>query len=302
MSGSKFAYVKSYELPDPLLPGTFLVFRLDGHSFHRFSDEHNFTKPNDVRALELMDRAAEALMKEYPDIVLGFGESDEYSFLLRKSTSLYQRRQSKIVSTLTSYFTSCYVFHWPSYFPDLPLKYPPSFDGRLVVYPGEKEVRDYFSWRQADTHINNLYNTAFWALVNQGGQTTTEAHATLRGTVSKQKHEILFSRFNINYNDVDARFRKGSVVVRVEIPEEPEPEPEEPAPAPASSETVDEEEKVVARTEEGEKERKQEKKDEKKKKKKKKKKKSAPKTTLQILHCDIISDGFWNEHTGILER
>ena len=29
-------------------------------------------------------------------------------------------------------------------------------------------------------HINNLYNTVFWALVQQGGQTTREAHATLR--------------------------------------------------------------------------------------------------------------------------
>ena len=29
-------------------------------------------------------------------------------------------------------------------------------------------------------HINNLYNTAFWSFVQQGGETTTEAHATLR--------------------------------------------------------------------------------------------------------------------------
>jgi len=29
-------------------------------------------------------------------------------------------------------------------------------------------------------HINNLYNTAFWSLVQQGGQSTTEAHSTLR--------------------------------------------------------------------------------------------------------------------------
>jgi hypothetical protein len=35
MAGSKFAYVRNFELPDPLLPGTFMVFRLDGHSFHR---------------------------------------------------------------------------------------------------------------------------------------------------------------------------------------------------------------------------------------------------------------------------
>lgn len=35
MAGTKYAYVKSFELPDPLLPGTFLVLRVDGHAFHR---------------------------------------------------------------------------------------------------------------------------------------------------------------------------------------------------------------------------------------------------------------------------
>ncbi|XP_006458971.1 hypothetical protein AGABI2DRAFT_200849 [Agaricus bisporus var. bisporus H97] len=222
MANSKYAYVRNFELPDPLLPNTFLVFRLDGHSFHRFSDTHNFTKPNDVRALQLMDHAARDTMQVHPDIVLGFGESDEYSFLLKKSTTIYNRRQSKILSTLTSQFTSSYVFHWTTYFPETPLQYPPSFDGRIVLYPTSKEVKDYFAWRQADTHINNLYNTTFWALVQQGGQSTTEAHATLRGTFSKDKHEILFSRFNINYNMLDPRFRKGSVLVREEVDNEEE--------------------------------------------------------------------------------
>ena len=36
MAGSKFAYVRKFELPDPLLPGTFMVLRLDGHAFHRY--------------------------------------------------------------------------------------------------------------------------------------------------------------------------------------------------------------------------------------------------------------------------
>lgn len=35
MANSKYAYVRDFELPDPLLPGTFMLFRLDGHSFHR---------------------------------------------------------------------------------------------------------------------------------------------------------------------------------------------------------------------------------------------------------------------------
>jgi tRNA(His) guanylyltransferase len=53
----------------------------------RFSDTHNFEKPNDVRALELMDRAAMAVMSEYKDVVLAFGESDEYRSVLSCSKS-----------------------------------------------------------------------------------------------------------------------------------------------------------------------------------------------------------------------
>lgn len=72
----------------------------------------------------------------------------------------------------------------------------------VVVYPGKQQVIDYFKWRQADSeserdrrsfptaalfiqyascsaHINNLYNTAFWALIQQGQLSVREAHATL---------------------------------------------------------------------------------------------------------------------------
>ena len=54
---------------------------MSGPYVFSFSDTHNFSKPNDERALKLMDHAAQALMHEYPDIVLGFGESDEFRYL-----------------------------------------------------------------------------------------------------------------------------------------------------------------------------------------------------------------------------
>lgn len=57
---------------------------------------------------------------------------------------------------LTSLFTSAYVFHWNAYFPDTKLAYPPSFDGRVVIYPGQQEIRDYFAWRQADSESSML--------------------------------------------------------------------------------------------------------------------------------------------------
>lgn len=96
---------------------------------------------------------------------------------------------------------------------------PPSFDGRLVVYPGTQEIRDYFAWRQADTHINNLYNTVFWALVLQGHKTEREAHDLLKGTVSSDKHEMLFQQFGINYDKLPAFFRKGTTLVWTTVPD-----------------------------------------------------------------------------------
>ena len=78
---------------------------------------------------------------------------------------------SKISTTMVSYFASSYVFHWSTLFPDTPLKYPPTFDGRIVLYPTNQNLRDYLSWRQADCHINNLYNTCFWSLVHSGVKT-----------------------------------------------------------------------------------------------------------------------------------
>ncbi|KAF7790557.1 hypothetical protein EIP86_001513 [Pleurotus ostreatoroseus] len=291
MAGTKYAYVKNFELPDALLPGTYIVLRIDGHGFHRFSQEHGFTKPNDERALQLMDHAAQAVMHEFKDIVLAYGESDEYSFLFRKSTTVYNRRHAKILSTVTSLFTAAYVLNWTTYLPDTPLKSPPSFDGRVVLYPSAQEVRDYFSWRQADTHINNLYNTVFWALVQQGGETTAQAHATLRGTVSKTKHEILFSRFKINYNDVPERFRKGSVLLRDEIGEEQR--------LPKASAQTGGSDAVEQPEKSGEDEGASSVEHAQPKLKAARKKKSS--SSVVLLHCDVIAREFWDTRPWLLQ-
>lgn len=78
------------------------------------------------------------------------------SFLFKKSTSFYNRRHAKILTAIVSQFTSSYVFNWAKHFPGVSLKYPPSFDGRIVLYTTEKVVRDYFSWRQADSEYLSL--------------------------------------------------------------------------------------------------------------------------------------------------
>ena len=44
----------------------------------RLSSKYGFEKPNDRRALDLMNAAAVAVMTELPDIRIAYGISDEY--------------------------------------------------------------------------------------------------------------------------------------------------------------------------------------------------------------------------------
>lgn len=129
--------------------------------------------------------------------------------------------------------------NWGKFFPETPLQYPPSFDGRAVCYPSDQNLKDYLSWRQADCkkkelsnqrtldelflvsfsllgHINNLYNTTFWQLV-QSGKTPAETQERLKKTFAADKNEILFSEFGVNYNTLPAIYKKGTTLMFKEV-------------------------------------------------------------------------------------
>jgi tRNA(His) guanylyltransferase len=216
MANTEFGYVRNFEQFDALPLSNWLVIRIDGRGFSKLTSKYHFTKPNDIRALKLMNAAATQVLKSFVDIVIAYGQSDEYSFVFHESTNMFERRAAKLATSVATMFTAEYCMMWNEFFPEeMRLERPwPTFDGRCVAYPKRKILRDYLSWRQADCHINNLYNTVFWTLVEKGGLTGTQAEAELKGTVSGDKNEILFTRFGINYNQEEEIFRKGSVVYR----------------------------------------------------------------------------------------
>ncbi|CAB1337734.1 unnamed protein product [Coregonus sp. 'balchen'] len=164
MAKSKFEYVRNFEADDTCLKNCYIVVRLDGRNFHN----------------------ARSVMEDLDDITISYGQSDD-----------------KLMTHVASQFSSSYVFYWRDYFGDQPLLYPPGFDGRVVLYPSNRNLRDYISWRQADCHVNNLYNTVFWTLVQKGGLTTTQAEDRLKleETVTKSvklpneaEEEVLVTR------------------------------------------------------------------------------------------------------------
>lgn len=238
--------------------------------------------------------------------------------------------RSKLVATIVSTFTAHYIFNWSGQFPDKPLSPPlPSFDGRAVCYPSLQNLRDYLSWRQADCkpicccvmgrwlltrsgHINNLYNTAFWALIQQGGLDAKEAEKllsvsldspthcldpriglTLKGTLAADKNEILFSRFQVNYNNEPEIFKKGSVVFRDVGCRLPECELNN-ADAPFKYELVDPGHNVRGKEEDMAASATQSKTQAESDRKKR------AKARVLVQHLDIIKDDFWDRRPWLL--
>ncbi|KAL4986755.1 Thg1 C terminal domain-containing protein [Aspergillus falconensis] len=277
MANSRFEYVKAFEQPDNLLPNTWIVVRIDGRGFHKLSDRYAFKKPNDRRALDLMNAAAVEVLKDLPDLAIAYGVSDEYSFVFHPTCELFERRSAKLVTTIVSTFTAHYIHQWGNYFPNAPLQPPhlPSFDGRAVVYPTTRNLRDYMSWRQVDCHINNLYNTTFWMMVLKGRMSNTEAENELKGTLSSDKNEILFKRFGINYNNEEEIYKKGSVVYRQYQLETKTPQ------GPAEEEWAPVQENISKTQQE-------------------KLRKLRRKAHVVVEHVDIIKDEFWERRPWIL--
>lgn len=285
MANTEFSYVKSFELPDSLPPSNFIVVRIDGRGFSKLCKKYHFAKPNDRRAIDLMNSAAVEVVRSFQDVVLAYGQSDEYSFVFGEGTQIWERRSAKLATSVASLFTAEYVMQWndPKFFggnaeegkEKVELTRPfPSFDGRCVCYPKKKILRDYLAWRQADCHINNLYNTTFWSMVLKGeGMSGTAAEEELKGTLAKNKNEILWSRFGINYNNEDAVWRKGTVVYRA-YDDETEGDGEGKAL------------KVAARPQS--------------KSQQEKERKRKMKARIVVEHTDIIGDEFWNKRPYIL--
>lgn len=57
----------------------------------RFANKYSFEKPNDRKALDLMNEAAKAVMTELPELIIAYGISDEYRYA-KFNTSIWLAR------------------------------------------------------------------------------------------------------------------------------------------------------------------------------------------------------------------
>jgi tRNA(His) guanylyltransferase len=183
---------------------THVVIRIDGRRFHTFTK--TLQRPYDRRLADALDTAALALAPEMSGCRLGFGQSDEYSFLLTDFASEHENmwfdgNVQKIVSVAASIFTAHFTVAFGPVAFGLGASAPAAFDARVMVIPRRADVEQYFIWRQQDATANslNMLSSAHYS------------HAELLGKSTAEKHDLLHAK-GINWSHAETSFKRGRVI------------------------------------------------------------------------------------------
>ena len=190
-----------------VLPGLFVVARLDGRSFTRLTKEvHRFEAPFDLSFRDMMLATAEHLMTAGGfNVVYAYTQSDELSLLFARNENSFQRKLRKLHSILSGEASAKF---------SLLLGAVAVFDCRISQLPSEAHVVDYFRWRNEDAHRNALNAHGYW-LLRKLGKTIGEATAAMKGLSVAQKNELLFQN-GINFNDLPLWQKRGTGLYWVE--------------------------------------------------------------------------------------
>lgn len=182
-----------------MLPGIYIVARLDGHGFTRLTKkEWDLEKPFDIRFRDCMITTLRRLMDCGFRIIYGYCQSDEISLLFHIDDSTFGRKKRKLLSILASEASVTFSMAAGRH---------AVFDCRLVPLPNKQLVIDYFRWRQEDSHRNSLNGYCYW-LLRADGLSASDAQQKIGGISNAQKNELLFSH-DINYDDLPSWQKRG---------------------------------------------------------------------------------------------
>lgn len=179
---------------------THVVVRIDGRGFHRFTQK--LERPYCRQLADALDEAALQLAGEMIGCRFGYGQSDEYSFVLTDTEPAdaalwFDGNVQKIVSVSASIFTAAFNKAFGT-------DEPGAFDSRVLVIAQRSEVEKYLLWRQLDASANSLNMLA----------SAHFTHEELLGKSTAEKHDLLHAK-GINWAKHPADFKRGRAVLRV---------------------------------------------------------------------------------------
>lgn len=187
---------------------TWLVVRVDGRSFSKFTETMKFKKPFDPAFSGHMINVAKELVEEF-QATYAFTESDEISLLLPPTWSLFDRELEKIVSisaaAAASKMTELITATYRGEVPPMPSI---MFDSRVCVCPNEAAVTDYFRWRQGDANRCAINGYCYWTLRQEG--ITAHKASSILNKKSQDEKMILLKEKGILWDQVAGWQKNGT--------------------------------------------------------------------------------------------
>ncbi len=182
-----------------VLPGIFMVARVDGRSFTRLTKEvFKFEAPFDPVFRDHMVATLQHLMQSGFKVVYGYTQSDEISLLLDLEDVTFDRKLRKLNSVLAGEASAKLSSL---------LGTVAAFDCRISQLPNINLVVDYFRWRNSDAHRNALSAHSYWMLRKQG-LSGRSANSKIEHLTTADKNELLFEN-GINFNDLPSWQKRG---------------------------------------------------------------------------------------------
>lgn len=209
-----------------------VIIRLDGKAFHTFT--RGFERPFDTIFMKSMQETCKFLCSNIMGCKLAYTQSDEISLLLvdyesNESQQWFDNNIQKMVSVSASMATLAFNKAFQSVVNErltiskelcknntgntekayekfdayLRKMNTALFDSRAFVLPKE-EVCNYFIWRQQDATRNSILMVAQSML----------SFKEMQGVKCDALQELMWQRFNVNWNDYSTSQKRGCCVVK----------------------------------------------------------------------------------------
>lgn len=187
----------------PLSNNTPIILRVDGRAFHTFT--RRFEKPFDMQFVNMMNGIGIALCKEIMNAKIAYLQSDEISILIYGgifSDNWFGNKPQKMVSVSASLASTVATYMAMA----MDIRTPITFDSRVFAVP-EKDVCNYFVWRQRDWERNSL-------------QMVCRSHYSqkqMTGKSNSDMHELLHKK-GVNWNDLPTFLKRGRCIKKTYLP------------------------------------------------------------------------------------
>jgi tRNA(His) 5'-end guanylyltransferase len=185
------------------------ILRVDGKAFHTLT--RKCEKPFDRRLMDCMDDTALALCKGIQGAQIAYLQSDEISVLIHDykrfdSESWFDKNIQKMVSISAAIASTEFSHRWnytkDDFDDNIENDDRVCFDSRVFILP-EREVNNYFLWRQQDASRNSIQMVC----------RSIFSHKEMNNKKIPDMHEMLHKK-KLNWNDYPTEQKRGRCIVK----------------------------------------------------------------------------------------